>query len=121
MSGVYSVLEVTTSSTAPEVTTEEISGYLAEHTDLDTFWLSPGRSDRKPGEAVTFVGARQKYAACGLQDPAQALSEDRPDAIVTCHQEWNEDEVGGESTSYQAGRPNARQELSWHSAPVDGS
>lgn len=121
MSGVYSVLEVTTSSTAPEVTTEEISGYLAEHTDLDPFWLSPGRSDHKRGEVLTFVGARQKYTVSGLQDAAQALSEARPDAAVTCRQEWNEDEVGGESTSYQAGRPIARQELSWHSIPVDGS
>ena len=121
MSGVYSVLEVTTSSTAPEVTAEEISGYLADHTDLDPFWLSPGRGEAKPGEVLTFVGARQKYTVNGLQDAAQALSEARPEAVVTCRQEWNEEEIGGESTTYQAGRPIARQELSWHSIPVDES
>lgn len=118
---VYIELEVTTSDSAPEVPTEEISDYLDQHTDLDTFWLSPGRKTTKPGEALTFVGARQKYTVAGLRDAAIALSEAHPAAVVTCRQEWQEDEIGGWTITYQAGRPIARQALSWHSVPVDGT
>ncbi|WP_316309463.1 hypothetical protein [Clavibacter michiganensis] len=118
MSGVHCTLEAAAPSGAPAISVEELIRCVEEHTELDPLSLSPGRGSTRSGGSLVHVSADRKYTLDGLDAAAEALSRRLPAALVTCRQEWTLDELGGEATTYQAGKAIAHETLSWRPEPL---